>query len=90
MELVISDDGSTDETVNIINEIHDDRIKLYHHKNKRNLNYYKSAFACTENFNYAISKATGDYIFLSDQDDIWCEWKLQTSMTALWGGEFLM
>ena len=35
LELVISDDGSTDSTVNIINEINDDRIKLYHHKNKR-------------------------------------------------------
>lgn len=86
LELVISDDGSTDSTVNIINEINDDRIKLYHHKNKRTHKYFNSAFACTENFNYAVSKATGDYIFLSDQDDVWYEWKLQTSLTALWGG----
>ena len=88
LELVISDDGSTDSTVNIINEINDDRIKLYHHKNKRTHKYFNSAFACTENFNYAVSKATGDYIFLSDQDDVWYEWKLQTSLTALWGGGF--
>lgn len=88
LELIISDDGSTDDTINIIKGMNDDRIKLYHHEKKKKHKFFSSAFACTENFCFAISKATGDYIFLSDQDDVWYEWKIQTTLTALRGGEF--
>lgn len=60
-ELIISDDGSVDGTLAIIESIQDDRIKLYH-SDKHSPIY---------NFENAISKAQGEYIFLSDQDDIW-------------------
>jgi glycosyltransferase involved in cell wall biosynthesis len=61
-EVIISDDSSTDNTLDIINSIHDDRIRLF---------VNNKFFHHTPNFEFAISKATGDYIFLSDQDDVW-------------------
>ena len=65
-EIVIVDDCSTDDTVLQINtyisQQKENRIKLY--VNKSNLGY-------TMNFYKAISKTHGDYIFLSDQDDVW-------------------
>lgn len=66
-ELIISDDGSTDFTIQIIEEIKDERIKLFHNNTH---NY-------TRNFENAILHAAGDYILLSDQDDVWLENKVQ-------------
>jgi len=68
-ELIISDDGSTDKTVEIVNTIDDERIKLF--INEKNIGY-------TRNFEKALSFAKGDIIFLSDQDDIWCQNKIET------------
>lgn len=70
-ELVVCDDGSTDRTVDIVKSFKDDRIKIY--QNRINLGYIK-------NFSKAISKTNGDYIFLSDQDDIWVPEKLKIMM----------
>lgn len=61
-ELIICDDCSTDSTVQIIESYIDPRIKLF--INKKNLGFKK-------NFEKAIKLCTGDYIALSDQDDIW-------------------
>lgn len=67
-ELIISDDGSTDSTLDVICSITDRRIKIYK-------NSFKNV---VHNFEFAISKATGDYIFLSDQDDRWHEDKIKS------------
>lgn len=63
-ELVISDDGSTDDTVSILKgyALKDERIQVY--LNEKNLGFKK-------NFENAISKSTGDFVALCDQDDIW-------------------
>lgn len=63
-ELVIVDDASTDSTWGIISEYaeKDDRIKPF--RNERNM-------GVTKNFERALAYCTGDYIALSDQDDIW-------------------
>jgi len=66
-ELVIVDDCSTDQTVNLIHKFTDSRIKLW--ENTRNLGVIK-------NFEKSITKAKGDIIFLCDQDDIWCPDKI--------------
>jgi len=63
-EVIISDNGSIDNTLEIIKEFKDPRIKLY-----QNEEYKGSAF----NFEYGLKKASGNIIFLSDQDDIWLE-----------------
>ena len=60
-EVVISDDGSTDGTLEIARNIKDKRIKIF----ERPKNGVK------QNFGNAISKCSGKYIFLADQDDIW-------------------
>lgn len=73
-ELIISDDGSRDGTIEIINSFHDIRIKLYHNETNHGF---------VGNFENALSQAKGDYIFLSDQDDIWKEGKIKVTLDAL-------
>lgn len=69
-ELLISDDGSTDGTIEIIEEYskNDGRVKLY--KNK--------GLGVIRNFEYVIKKCSNDIIFLSDQDDIWKKNKVES------------
>lgn len=73
IEVVICDDGSTDQTLKIIQAYCDKYpfIKLYH--NRQKLGFVK-------NFEKAISLCSGDYIALSDQDDIWIKEKLALQM----------
>jgi glycosyltransferase involved in cell wall biosynthesis len=64
-EIVICDDGSTDATVQIVTDYkltYPNVIQLF--INEVNLRSNK-------NFEKAVSLCSGDYIFLSDQDDIW-------------------
>lgn len=71
-ELIISDDGSTDKTLDIVLSFKDSRIKLISSTITGNKHRYASSFYnVTHNFESALIKSTGDYIFLSDQDDIW-------------------
>lgn len=73
-ELVISDDGSTDSTKDIIFSYNDKRIKYYIHlKNKRidKIKKSKNFYYASSNFENALLHAKGQYIFLSDQDDVW-------------------
>ncbi|RUT70404.1 glycosyltransferase family 2 protein [Flavobacterium cupreum] len=60
-EIIISDDHSTDETISIIKSLNDNRIKIFFNVKK----------GYTNNFQNAIMQASGDHIFLSDQDDVW-------------------
>ena len=72
-EVIISDDGSTDKTIEIINNINDSRIKLI-----------KGGFHnFTFNFENAIQQAQGEYIFLADQDDVWLPNKYSTTLKTL-------
>ncbi|MCG2791916.1 MAG: glycosyltransferase, partial [Weeksellaceae bacterium] len=73
-ELIISDDRSTDNTISVINKFDDNRIKIFINKNKNGV---------AHNFENALLKATGDYIFLSDQDDIWADNKVDVLLKEL-------
>lgn len=75
IELVIVDDCSADQTQAIIKEWmnKDQRIRFY--QNETNIGYNK-------NFEKAITLARGDYIAISDQDDIWLPQKLERLLTA--------
>lgn len=66
-ELIISDDGSTDKTIDIIKSFKDKRIVLI--DGPKN--------GVKQNFANAIEKCNGKYIFLSDQDDIWLDNKVE-------------
>lgn len=71
LEISIVDDNSTDKTVDIINAYaeKDKRIKLF--QNESNLGFNK-------NFEKALGLTSGEYIAISDQDDIWLPQKLQS------------
>lgn len=73
-EIVVCDDGSADETIEIIERIAENvstEIRVF--QNKRNLGF-------KENFFNAINKCRGELVFLSDQDDVWCPQKVETIM----------
>ncbi len=79
-ELVISDDGSSDMTIEIINKINDKRIKLLEGPRK----------GLKKNFENAIKNTTGDVIFLSDQDDIWIENKVEKVLECFNNNNYIL
>lgn len=80
-EVVVSDDGSTDGTLSVINIMNDSRIKVYHYKQPLTTKH-PHEYVC-RNFENALNHAQGDYIFLSDQDDEWLPNKVAICMKAL-------
>ncbi|MFQ2484591.1 glycosyltransferase family 2 protein [Aeromonas caviae] len=73
-EVIISDDGSTDNTISIIKAINDSRVLLISNN---------TSHGVVANFNNALSYAKGDYVFLSDQDDIWLEGRVSRTLAFL-------
>lgn len=77
-EVIICDDCSSDDTYERVS----DYIEKYALsgwrviKNVENLGYIDNFYQC-------ILKTTGDYIFLSDQDDVWMKDKIETMETIL-------
>jgi glycosyltransferase involved in cell wall biosynthesis len=61
-ELIIVDDTSTDNSMDVINSFHDKRIQV--HKNEHNL-------GITANWNKCLEYAKGDYIAIFHSDDIY-------------------
>jgi glycosyltransferase involved in cell wall biosynthesis len=73
-EIVICDDCSVDNTIDI----------LVHYKEKHGLKYFinDKNLGFVKNFEKAISLCSGEYIALSDQDDVWMSGKIE----ALYNG----
>ncbi|KFF05220.1 glycosyltransferase family 2 protein [Flavobacterium reichenbachii] len=70
-EIIISDDGSSDLTVEILNSYNDKRIKIFHHvKHKKPKSKFRFNLT-TRNIENALKNANGDIIFMADQDDVW-------------------
>ena len=70
LEVIISDDASTDSTKDILNEYEKCLgFKVFYQD--ENLGYIK-------NFAFALSKANGAFIALCDQDDVWLPHKIET------------
>lgn len=75
-ELIIQDDKSTDNTVAIANEYANRNSVVKVFVNERNM-------GLNQNFKSAVMRATGDFIALSDQDDIWFKDKLERQVAAI-------
>ena len=73
-EIIVSDDGSTDETLAIINGIGDKRIRIIEGPRKH---------SPILNFENALKEAKGEYVFLADQDDVWKPNKVEVCMKWL-------
>ena len=73
-ELVISDDGSKDNTLVFLASLHDERIKIIKNEGRHGI---------VPNFENALKHSSGEVIFLSDQDDVWHEKKVKRCLNAL-------
>ncbi len=73
-ELIISDDSSTDRTIALIKAFNDPRIMLL-----ENCTFKNPIF----NIENALKVATGQFIFLADQDDIWFPEKIKKTVELL-------
>lgn len=62
LELIISDDASSDQTLSILNSYTHSNLHIY--QNEYNVGYNKNFEAC-------LQRCTGEYICISDQDDEW-------------------
>jgi len=80
-EVIISDDGSVDKTIETILSLEDSRISVYQYKQKIKFHHIHS-YVC-KNFENALRHAKGDYIFLADQDDWWMPNKVEKCIEAL-------
>ena len=72
-EMIIVDDGSTDNTAQLINNIKDERIVYIFQSNKDR----------AEARNHGIGIARGDYIAFLDSDDLWMQDKLEKQVPLL-------
>ena len=73
-EVIVSDDSSTDRTVAIIRQVDDPRIRLLEKQT------FRSPLL---NFEHVLKQATGTYVFLADQDDIWMPDKVSSVLPLL-------
>lgn len=76
-ELVVCDDGSKDDTIEIIRKFAETSgfpVRIY--VNEQNL-------GSTRNFEKCLSLCEGDIIFLCDQDDLWRDDKVEKQVTYL-------
>ena len=76
LELLVVDDGSTDDTVNIVEKFcyRDTRVHLF--RNPRNQ-------GVTWSRNYAVTRATGEYVAFLDSDDWWEAGKLERQLALI-------
>lgn len=72
-EVVVVDDASQDETVQVIRSFEDARIRLH---------VLPENSGVSAAFTEAISHCSGDIIFLADQDDVWLPGKVQAVRSA--------
>ena len=75
--IVVHDDGSTDGTIDILNEYRNnnpEKIELLHGQ---------SCGSAKANFLWMLKKEEADVYFFCDQDDVWHETKIEKSLKAL-------
>ena len=74
LQLIVVDDGSTDDSVEIIKSIEDPRLELYEEKENRQI--------CVVT-NIGMQKVRGEYFARIDSDDLWEKNKLELQLEYL-------
>lgn len=74
IELIVVDDCSTDDTISILEQINDKRLKIIRHSENKGQNAAR---------NTGIKASTGEYIAHHDSDDIWHLNKLEIQMNKI-------
>lgn len=72
-DVIIVDDASTDRTSGEVSALHDSRLVLI--QNTQNQGFLRA-------FETALSRCSGEIVFLSDQDDLWLPNKVETVLDA--------
>ena len=72
-EVIVSDDGSSDNTVEVVKSFKDARIKLVQGPRA----------GLVSNYELLLSLASGEYLFLADQDDVWMPDKVEVMLEHL-------
>lgn len=73
-EIIVVDDGSIDNTKEVIESFRDERIRYIQYKDNKGANVAR---------NIGIRAAKGDYIAFQDSDDEWLPQKLEKQITIL-------
>ena len=81
-ELIVSDDFPKGKTKDAVFERFGDDSRIVYLEGPSK--------GVIENFEFAISRARGEYIFLCDQDDVWLDGKVQTVVKKLKNGADLV
>jgi GT2 family glycosyltransferase len=80
-EVILSDDGSKDDTLQIVSNLNDSRIHVFHNSNPHGV---------VPNFMNALIHANGDYIFFCDQDDVWMPDKVTKCVQELQSADLVV
>jgi glycosyltransferase involved in cell wall biosynthesis len=72
-EVLVSDDGSVDQTRRVLDELRDSRVKVIEGPRS----------GLVRNYEHLLTQAHGDKIFLADQDDVWLPAKVDVMASAL-------
>jgi glycosyltransferase involved in cell wall biosynthesis len=73
LELIVVDDGSTDDTQHVIERIEDQRLRYIHYPQRRGASAAR---------NTGLKVAKGDFIAFQDSDDQWMPEKLELQLEA--------
>lgn len=73
-EIIIVDDGSTDNTIELINSFRNPRVHIFTVPHRGNIATLR---------NIGVQKSSGDWISFLDSDDLWVPEKLEIQLAAL-------